>query len=253
MTLNGFDLSGKKALVTGASGGLGQAIATAFHKAGVALVISGRSARIEDVAQRLKITDAPVVPVRADMRRREDVRRLFETALDVLGELDIVVAAHGVNYRSPAETFPLEAWDEIIEVNLTSVFILSQLAGRHMLARGRGKIILIASMLSFSGGITVPAYAASKGGIAQLTKALANEWASRGVNVNAVAPGYFRTEMTRALYEDPVRYREILDRIPAGRWGVPEDLVGAVLFLASPAADYVHGAILPVDGGWMAR
>lgn len=253
MTQTLFDLSGRTALVTGATGGLGQAIAKALHDAGVTLVLSGRSPRVHEIAQDLGRSAPPVFSVKADMSRREEVRRLFERALQTLGHLDILVAAHGTIHRSSAEDFPIEAWDEIIEVNLTSVFILCQLVGRHMLARGRGKIILIASLLSFSGGITVPAYAASKGGVAQLTKALANEWAARGVNVNAVAPGYFRTEMTRALYEDSVRYREILSRIPAGRWGVPDDLVGAVLFLASPASDYVHGVVLPVDGGWMAR
>ena len=248
-----FSLEGRTALVTGASGGLGKAMAEALHDAGATLVISGRSPRVHQVAQEIGRSGPEVIPVQADLRHREEIHRLFRRTLEVLQTLDILVAAHGVIHRDPAEHYPLTAWDEVLEVNLTSVFILCQLAGQHMLARGRGKIILTASLLSFSGGITVPAYAASKGGIAQLTKALANEWAARGVNVNAIAPGYFRTAMTRPLYEDERRHREILSRIPAGRWGDPEDLKGAVVFLASSASDYVHGVVLPVDGGWMAR
>ena len=155
--------------------------------------------------------------------------------------------------RSPAVDFSLEAWNEVIQVNLTSVFALSQLAGKFMLEQGRGKIINIASLLSFQGGITVPAYAASKGGVAQLTKALANEWAGKGVNVNAIAPGYMKTDNTTALQKDETRSRQILERIPAGKWGEPDDLAGAAVFLASAASDYVHGQVLVVDGGWMGR
>lgn len=248
-----FDLSGRKALVTGASGALGRAIAEALHDAGVELVVSGRSERLHTVAADLGREGPAVVSLQADLSRREEVHRLFEETLQVLGHLDILVVAHGTTHRARAEEFPINAWDTVIEVNLTSVFELCRLAGAHMLTRGYGKIVTIASLLSFSGGITVPAYAASKGGVAQLTKALANEWAGRGVNVNAIAPGYFKTPLTQPLYEDPVRSREILARIPAGRWGEAKDLKGAVLFLASRASDYVHGVVLPVDGGWLAR
>jgi 2-deoxy-D-gluconate 3-dehydrogenase len=178
---------------------------------------------------------------------------MFAEAVAALGQVDILVTAHGVTARHKAEDFPLADWDNILEVNLTSVFELCQLAGRQMLARGHGKIINIASLISFSGGVTIPAYAASKGGLAQITKAFANEWAGRGVNVNAIAPGYFDTPLAAGVKNDPVRYRQVLDRLPAGRWGEPSDLKGAVIFLSSPASDYVHGIILPVDGGWLAR
>ena len=218
-----FDLTGRKALVTGGSRGLGQA--------------AGR----------------PVHPIQADLSDRTQLHWAFDEGLEKLGGLDILVVNHGIQRRFPAEDFPVEEWDEVLEVNLTSMFLLNQLAGRVMLAQGHGKIINVASLLSFSGGFTVPAYAAAKGGVAQLTKALANEWAGRGVNVNAIAPGYMVTDSTAALIADPVRNREISARIPAGRWGQPEDLQGIVIFLASDASNYVHGAVILVDGGWMGR
>jgi 2-deoxy-D-gluconate 3-dehydrogenase len=248
VTSNLFDLIGQNALVTGGSGGLGRAIAEGLKEAGAAVAISGASERVADVASELGC-----VGLRADLAQRAELRRLFDDALAALGQLDILVAAHGITTRHKAEDFPIEEWDNTLEVNLTSVFALCQLAGQHMLARGRGKIITIASMLSFSGGVTVPAYAASKGGVAQMTKALANEWAGRGVNVNAIAPGYFDTPLAAGVKNDPVRYRQVLERLPAGRWGQPSDLKGAVVFLASRASDYVHGILLPVDGGWLAR
>jgi 2-deoxy-D-gluconate 3-dehydrogenase len=173
--------------------------------------------------------------------------------LSLLGDLDILVNNAGMQIRHPAEAFPLEDWETVLAVNLTAAFIMSQLAGALMLSKGCGKIINIASLLSFQGGITVPAYAASKGGIAQMTKALANEWAGRGVNVNAIAPGYMATDNTSALRADEVRNRQILERIPAGRYGTPEDMVGTVIYLSSPASDYVNGSVLVVDGGWMGR
>jgi 2-dehydro-3-deoxy-D-gluconate 5-dehydrogenase len=173
--------------------------------------------------------------------------------VEALGEVTLLVTAHGVIGRGAAAEVPLDAWQRVIEVNLNAVWELSQLAGRPMLARGRGKIILVASLLSFTGGYQVPAYAASKGGVAQIAKALANEWAAQGVNINALAPGYFETPLTQPLLRDPVRYAQITNRIPAGRWGQPHELAGAAVFLASRAADYIHGVVLPVDGGWMAR
>ncbi len=169
------------------------------------------------------------------------------------GRIDILVNNAGIIRRTPAADFPLEDWDATIEINLSSVFLLSQLVGRRMIAQGSGKIVNITSLLSFQGGITVPAYAAAKGGLMQLTKALANEWAPKGVNVNAIAPGYTRTTNTLALQQNEVRNRQILERIPAGRWGDPGDLSGAALYLCSPASDYVHGHVLVVDGGWMGR
>jgi 2-deoxy-D-gluconate 3-dehydrogenase len=180
--------------------------------------------------------------------------RLIEKTIAEFGSIDILVNNAGVIRRSPAAEYPAGFWDELITVNLTAVFQLSQLAGRHMLEKGKnGKIVNIASLLSFQGGILVPAYAAAKGGVAQLTKALANEWASKGINVNAIAPGYMATDNTAALRDDPVRSRQILDRIPAARWGEPTDIAGAAIFLCSSASDYVHGHVLAVDGGWLAR
>ncbi len=198
-------------------------------------------------------TGRRAIPIQADFGDKEQLQRAFEESLAQLGTLDILIVSHGIQRRAPAEEFPLDTWQQVLEVNLTSVFLLNQLAGRVMLAKGRGKIINIASLLSFSGGLTVPAYAAAKGGVGQLTKALSNEWARRGVNVNAIAPGYMATEMNEALINNPARNQQILDRIPAGRWGQPEDMKGAAVFLASSASDYINGVIIPVDGGWMGR
>lgn len=246
--MNLFDLSGHKALVTGGSGALGRALAEALLAAGATVAIAGASERTRVVANEIG-----ALALRADLSRRDERPRLYDEAVAALGAVDILVTCHGLTTRHKAEDFPLGEWDTTLNVNLTSVFELCQLAGQAMLARGRGKIITIASMLSFSGGITVPAYAVSKGGVAQLTKALANEWAGRGVNVNAIAPGYFDTPLAAGVKNDPIRYRQVLDRLPAGRWGDPTDLKGAVVFLASRASDYVHGIVLPVDGGWLAR
>ena len=189
----------------------------------------------------------------ANLQDRAASDRAIAEAIAAFGQLDILVNNAGTVRRAPAADHGDDDWDLVVEVNLTSVFRLARAAGRHFLAQGRGKIVNIASLLSFQGGITVPGYAAAKGGVAQLTKALANEWAGRGVNVNAIAPGYMVTDNTAALRADPTRYRQILERIPAGRWGDPYDLGGAVVFLSSAASDYVHGHVLTVDGGWMGR
>jgi len=246
--VNLFRLDGQKALVTGGSGGLGEAMAEALHDAGAAVAVAGTSARVHEIAARL---GGP--GLLADLSDRDAPGTLFAEALKQLGQVDILVTAHGMITRHPAADYPLDEWERTLAVNLTSVFSLCQLAGRHMLPRGRGKIINLSSELAFSGGVRVPAYTASKGGVAQLTKGLANEWAGRGVNVNAIAPGYIATDNTQALRDDPGRSTAILERIPAGRWGRPADLQGAVVFLASAASDYVHGVVLPVDGGWLAR
>ena len=249
-----FSLAGRVALVTGASRGLGAAMARALAQAGADLMLHASAtepaAAAAALASECGVRTACLV---ADLRRREAVDTLVPGVLERLGRLDIVVNNAGIILRSEAEAYGDADWDTVIEVNLSSVFRLCRAAGRHMLAEGGGKIINVASVLSFQGGVRVPAYAAAKGGVAQLTKALANEWAGRGVNVNAIAPGYIRTDATRALAEDPVRQKQILDRIPAGRWGGPDDLGGAVVFLASRASDYVHGHLLVVDGGWMGR
>jgi len=243
-----FSVEGKKALVTGGSVGLGRAMAEALVEGGARVAIVGRSERVLDAAREMG-----AIPLQADLADRAQTLALVGRAAEALGGLDILVNNAGVQRRHPAEEFPLDDWDTVLAVNLDAVWILAQAAGRMMLAQGHGKIINVASALSFLGGVTVPAYAASKGGVAQLTKALSNEWAGRGVNVNAIAPGYMNTEMTAALIGNPQREPLILARVPAGRWGVPDDLKGMVLFLASAASDYVHGAIIPVDGGFLGR
>ncbi|MEW5958079.1 MAG: SDR family NAD(P)-dependent oxidoreductase [Chloroflexota bacterium] len=252
--MNLFDLTGKKALVTGGSRGLGRAMAEAMLEFGAETAIIGSSAGVTAAAAELQqATGRRTIPVQADLGDRRQLPRAFEASLDRLGGLDILIVNHGIQRRAPAEEFSIENWDMVLEVNLTSMFLLDQLAGRVMLAQGRGKIINVASLLSFIGGVTIPAYAAAKGGVARLTMALSNEWAGRGVNVNAIAPGYMNTEMNVALINDPARNRQIMDRIPAKRWGLPADMKGAAVFLASAASDYVNGVIIPVDGGWLGR
>jgi len=243
-----FSVEGKRALVTGGSAGMGRAMAEALVEGGARVAIVGRSGRVFDVAEEIG-----AIPLQADLADRAQALALVDRAVEALGGLEVLVNNAGVIRRYPAEEFPLDDWDYVLSVNLDAVWILAQAAGRYMLAQGYGKMINMASAISFVGGITIPAYAASKGGVAQLTKALSNEWASRGVNVNAIAPGYIATEMTAALVGNPQREPLVLARIPAGRWGVPDDLKGVVLFLASAASDYVHGAIIPVDGGYLGR
>jgi 2-deoxy-D-gluconate 3-dehydrogenase len=223
-------------------------MAQGLQQAGAEVAILGRSDSVFDVAE-----EDGFIPVQADLSHRLELRRGFNESVEALGTLDILINSHGIQRRERAEAFPLDDWDLVLEINLTSVFELCQLAAKIMLEKGYGKIINIASMLTFSGGIRVPAYAASKGGIGQLTKALANEWARQGINVNAIAPGYMATDMNEALVNDPDRNKNILARLPVGRWGTPNDMQGAAIFLASHASDYVHGAIIPVDGGWLAR
>jgi 2-dehydro-3-deoxy-D-gluconate 5-dehydrogenase len=248
--MNLFDLTGKKALVTGAGSpqGLGRAMAQALKAAGAEVVILSRSARIFDVAR----ADG-FAAVQADLSNRAELARGFAEAVDRLHTLDILINSHGITHLHEAETFPVEAWDRMLETNLTSVLLLCQLAGHIMLEKGYGKIINMASLMTFFGGTLIPSYAASKGAIGQLTKALANEWAGRGVNVNAIAPGLMETEMTAGLKTNPVRREQFFSRIPAGRFGKADDVQGAAIFLASPASDYVNGAIIPVDGGYLAR
>ncbi|GAB3845238.1 2-dehydro-3-deoxy-D-gluconate 5-dehydrogenase KduD [Micromonospora andamanensis] len=249
-----FDLSGRTAVVTGARRGIGLAMAEALAVAGADIV--GVSANLEpegsEVARRVRAAGRQFTALRADLADRAAVRRLAGDLI-ALGPIDILVNNGGTIARAPAVEHPDELWDHVIEVNLNSQFVLSREIGRTMVERGQGKIIFTASLLSFQGGITVPGYAASKSGVAGLTKALANEWAAHGVNVNAIAPGYIATDNTRALREDPDRDRAILARIPAGRWGAAGDLGGATVFLASAASDYVNGIVLPVDGGWLGR
>ncbi len=254
MTHPVFDLSGRKALVTGASRGLGYGMAEALLEAGAEAVIVGSSDHVHSAATMLaNDTGRPVHPIQADLGKRDQLLTTFNSALEILGTLDILIVCHGIQRRSPSEQFPLEMWDEVLEVNLSSVFMLNQLAGNVMLPKGKGKIINVASVLSFGGGLTVPAYAAAKSGVSRLTMSLSNEWAARGVNVNAVAPGYMDTEMNTALKADTKRYDSIMSRIPAGRWGTATDMKGVTLLLASDASDYINGVTIPVDGGWLGR
>jgi 2-deoxy-D-gluconate 3-dehydrogenase len=249
-----FNLEGKKAIVTGAAGGLGRGMAEGLLEAGAEVAIIDISARVRQTVAELAKTGAKVHAVQGDLRDRAKLKTAFAAAVKLLGgTLDILINCAGIQRRNKCEDFTLEDWDAVLDVNLTTVFILSQLAGRLMLQKGKGKIINMASMLSFFGGYTVPAYSASKGAVAQLTKALANEWAGRGVNVNAIAPGYMDTTMNTALKNDPDRNEQILGRIPAGRWGLPADLKGIAVFLASEASNYINGAIIPVDGGYLIK
>jgi len=248
-----FSIEGKKAIVTGAARGLGQGMAEGLHEAGAELALIDVSDDIHKVAKEMGAKGARVVAVQADLSHRDELKRGFNEAVAALGGLDILLNNAGITRWSPAEEMKDTDWDIVLEVNLSAPFLLAQLAGQYMLKQGHGKIVNIASLLSFSGGLLTTGYAASKGGVAQMTKALANEWSSRGINVNAIAPGYYATEMNIPLMKDPARNKLILDRVPAGRWGLPEDLVGALIFLSSPASDYVHGIVLPVDGGFMAR
>jgi len=247
-----FDLSGRVAMVTGANTGIGQAIALALAAAGADVAAVGRSPCDETVT-RVQALGRRATWLQADLSGIAPVDGLVADCLAQLGGLDILVNNAGIIRRADAVDFTEADWDAVIDTNLKALFFLCQAAGRHMIARGRGRIINIASLLSFQGGIRVPSYTAAKSGVAGLTKLLANEWAAKGVNVNAIAPGYIATNNTAALQADETRNRAILDRIPAGRWGDAADIGGAAVFLASDAAAYVHGHILAVDGGWLAR
>jgi 2-dehydro-3-deoxy-D-gluconate 5-dehydrogenase len=249
-----FRLDNKVALITGAASGLGAAIATALSQAGATVAVHGNRRPADDTAAAINAAGGRAEAFQADLSSTTGAETLFHQVKQKLGRVDILINNAGTIHRNAAEDTLLEDWQQVLQVNLTSVFQLSQLAARDMISRNApGKIVNIASLLSFQGGIRVPAYAASKGGVAQLTKALANEWAPKGIQVNAIAPGYFATTNTEALQADETRNRQILERIPAARWGQPQDLAGAALFLSSRASDYVTGTIITVDGGWMGR
>ena len=253
--MNRFDIKGKKAIVTGGTRGLGHGMAEGLLEEGCEVVIVGSSEGVHRVAEEFRSRGFACHGVQADLGSWEQTLACFHSCMELLGgDLDILVNAHGIQRRHQPEDFPLSDWDDVISVNLSSVFVLCQEAGRVMLPKGRGKIINIASMISFFGGQTIPAYAASKGGIAQLTKALSNDWAGKGIQINAIAPGYMATDMNTALM-DPAnpRYQQITDRIPAHRWGTPDDMKGICVFLASPASDYITGAVIPVDGGYLVK
>lgn len=252
--MNLFDITGKKALVTGSSQGLGKGMAEGLMEAGAEVVLFDINPKTPEIAAEYAARGFSCHGVVADVGKRGEREAAFEKAMELLGgRIDILVNAAGIQRRYFCEDFPLEDWEAVIAVNQTAVFAMCQLAGRKMIVQGSGKVINISSMLAFFGGYTVPAYAASKGAVSQITKALANEWASKGVNINALAPGYMDTDMNTAIIADEGRNTEITARIPAHRWGTPDDMKGPMLFLASAASDYLNGAIIPVDGGYLNR
>jgi 2-deoxy-D-gluconate 3-dehydrogenase len=253
MILDRFNLSGKTALVTGSNRGIGQYYAIALAEAGADIIGVSYESNFEETEKKVNDIGRNFQSYNCDFSDRKDLYNFIKKVKSDFSQIDILVNNAGTILRNPVSEHSDEYWDKVIEVNLSSQFILTRELGKEMVKRGYGKIIFIASLLSFQGGILVPGYAASKGGIKQLTMAFANEWASKGVNVNAIAPGYIATDNTRALREDTIRSKAILDRIPAGRWGNPEDLMGTVVFLASNASDYLNGSVVVVDGGWMGR
>jgi len=249
---NMFDLTGKVALVTGANTGLGQGIALALAEAGADIAAAG-IVPADETGEKVKALGRRFLNIDANLITIEPVERIVAETVSGLGGLDILVNNAGLIRRQDAVDFSEKDWDDVMNVNIKGAFFMAQAAGRHMIAQGSGKIINIASMLSFQGGIRVPSYTASKSGIAGITRLLANEWAAKGLNINAIAPGYMATDNTAQIRADPAREKAILDRIPANKWGLPADLGGAAVFLAARASDYVNGAIIPVDGGWLAR
>lgn len=248
-----FDLKGQRAIVTGASRGLGKGMAEGLLEAGCRVVLVGSSEKTQQAATEFSARGLAAHAVMGDLGDRRQLQQIFDAATGWLGGVDILVNAAGVQRRHLPEAFPAEDWDQVMRVNLDAVFFLSQLCLPLMLGQGHGKIINVASMCSFFGGKTIPAYTASKGAVAQLTKSMASDLGGRGIQVNALAPGYMDTEMNERLLGDPQRLREISERIPAGRWGTPQDMVGPTLFLASHASDYLNGAVIPVDGGYLTR
>lgn len=252
--MNLFDLTGKKAIVTGGTRGLGHGMAEGLMEAGAEVVIFGSNEKVKEVANEFCKNGFKCHGIAVDLADSDAREKAFYEAVDILGGIDILLNAAGIQRRHKSEVFPKKDWDEVIEMNLTAPFALCQLAAKEFLKIGYGKIINISSMLAYFGGYTVPAYAASKGAIDQITKAFCNEWAESGINVNAIAPGYMNTEMNTALLDEKnPRYKEITDRIPAKRWGTPNDMKGAAIFLASHASDYLNGAIIPVDGGYLVK
>jgi 2-dehydro-3-deoxy-D-gluconate 5-dehydrogenase len=253
MVLELFKLDGKVAAVTGATRGIGRSIALSLAEAGADIALLQRSPKQTDVKEEIESFGRKCLIVPCDLENVDQVKAAIPTVVSHFGKIDILVNNAGIQRRSPSVDFSEQDWDDVINVNLKTVWILCQQAGRYMVSNGKGKIINMASLLSYQGGLTVPAYAAAKGGVAQLTKALSNEWAKHNVNVNAIVPGYIATDMNTALINDDTRNRQILERIPSGRWGNPEDFKGTVVYLASDASNYVHGHLLAVDGGWLGR
>ncbi|SDD44760.1 2-deoxy-D-gluconate 3-dehydrogenase [Priestia aryabhattai B8W22] len=253
MTVDLFSLDGKVAAITGATRGIGRSMAISLAEAGSDIALLQRSKEFLGVKEEIERLGRKCFIINCDLENASEVSEAISSVVAYFGKLDILVNNAGIQRRSPAVDFAEEDWDAVMNVNLKTVWLLCQQAGRQMLKQGSGKIINMASLLSYQGGITVPAYAAAKGGVAQLTKALSNEWAAKGVNVNGIVPGYIATDMNEALINDETRSRQIIERIPAGRWGQADDFKGAVVFLASGASAYIHGHLLAVDGGWLGR
>lgn len=253
MSKSMFDLTGQVAMITGGTRGIGRSMALSLAGAGADIALLQRSPEQDGVKQEVESLGVKCKVIPCDLDHESDVQGAVKAVLAEFGQLDILVNNAGIQRRAPAVDFSLADWDEVMRVNLRTVWMLCQQAGQHMVEQRYGKIINVASLLSFQGGLTVPAYAAAKGGVAQLTKALSNEWAKYNVNVNAIAPGYIATDMNEALMKDETRSRQILERIPAGRWGVPDDFSGTAVYLASSASNYVNGHVLVVDGGWLGR
>ncbi|MGG0578820.1 SDR family oxidoreductase [Priestia aryabhattai] len=253
MTVDLFSLDGKVAAITGATRGIGRSMAISLAEAGSDIALLQRSKEFLGVKEEIERLGRKCFIINCDLENASEVSEAISSVVAYFGKLDILVNNAGIQRRSPAVDFAEEDWDAVMNVNLKTVWLLCQQVGRQMLKQGSGKIINMASLLSYQGGITVPAYAAAKGGVAQLTKALSNEWAAKGVNVNGIVPGYIATDMNEALINDETRSRQIIERIPAGRWGQADDFKGAVVFLASDASAYIHGHLLAVDGGWLGR
>jgi 2-deoxy-D-gluconate 3-dehydrogenase len=248
-----FDITGRRAIVTGAAQGLGYGMAEGFLESGCSVVLMDISDKLDAVVNDLNAKGYKAYAVKGNLADRADLQRMFDDAIAVLGGVDILVNAAGIQRRHRSDLFPIEDWDAVIGINLNAVFILCQLAAKKMIEQGKGKIINIASMVSWFGGINVPAYTAAKGGVTQMTKCMGNDWNALGVNVNAIAPGYMATAMNEKIIEDKSRNQEITNRIPANRWGTPQDMKGTAIFLASAASDYLSGVIIPVDGGYLCR
>ncbi|CAN0413035.1 unnamed protein product [Scytosiphon promiscuus] len=252
--LEKFSLAGKKAIVVGGAGDLGIAMVEAISQAGAQTVVIDLDDRVFTLCENLKNTGLNVSPIKADVSKIEEIKESYKTALKILGgTIDILINCAGIQRRYPSEDFPDEEWHKVISINLDATFFYCKYAGNSMLKNGGGKIINVASIMSYLGGITIPAYAASKGGVAQLTKALSNDWAAKGICVNAIAPGYMDTQLNTALVNDKKRTDEVFIRVPMKRWGTGEDLKGLTVFLASSASDYVTGTVIPIDGGYLAR
>jgi 2-deoxy-D-gluconate 3-dehydrogenase len=250
--LNSFNLDGKVAAVTGPTRGIGRAFALSLAEAGADIALLQRTEN-QDIKKQIENLGRRCEIISCDLEKSDEVRESIPSVVSQFGQIDILINNAGIQRRSPAVDFSEKDWDDVININLKTVWTLCQQAGRYMVEQKQGKIINVASLLSFQGGLTVPAYAAAKGGVGQLTKALANEWAKHNINVNAIAPGYIATDMNTALINDETRNRQILERIPAGRWGLPEDFKGSAVYLASEASNYINGHLLTVDGGWMGR